>query len=52
MEGSGGGPRRQDDVENVFYVIAMVRDKATPRDGLTYGWRVLEMGVQGAIKTW
>ena len=61
---SVGGPKRtmtrpcgavgaaQDDVENVYYVMAMVRDKATPRDPVTYGWRVMEMGVQGAIKTW
>ena len=30
----------------------MARDKAIPRDPLTYGWRVMEMGVQGAVKTW
>jgi hypothetical protein len=36
----------------VFYVIAMIRDAAVQRDPLTYGWRVMEMGVQGAVKTW
>ena len=30
----------------------MSRDAETVRDPLTYGWRVMEMGVQGAVKSW
>ena len=40
----------EDDIERVYYVIAMVKDKES--SPITDGWKVMEVGIQASTKTW
>jgi len=41
---------KEDDVENVHYVMAVLKEKEF--NPFTNGWKVLEIGIQASVKNW